>query len=138
MRRNVRRLNREIGNHSANLPVAAQISLPLSLPTSYQPRAEEKHIVNNLLNTHDGDDYQDNDEDGGNNSSGMISSHPVGQGSSPLNLSSFEHQPQQQYRSASKQLQNNSGKKKVRKAVNLSGKFNSAFFLLIFLIFPSF
>lgn len=48
MRRNVRRLNREIGNHGSTLPVAAQVSLPLALPTSYQPRNEEKKLVSNL------------------------------------------------------------------------------------------
>jgi hypothetical protein len=42
MRRNVRRLNREIGNHGSSLPLSTQVSLPLSLPTSYQPRSLEK------------------------------------------------------------------------------------------------
>lgn len=48
MRRNVRRLNREIGNHGSSLPVSTQVSLPLTLPTSYQPRSQEKKIINNL------------------------------------------------------------------------------------------
>jgi hypothetical protein len=48
MRRNVRRLNREIGNHGSSLPVAAQVTLPLTLPTSYQPRSLEKRIINNM------------------------------------------------------------------------------------------
>ncbi len=48
MRRNVRRLNREIGNHGSSLPAQTQVSLPLALPTSYQPRGEEKKLVNNL------------------------------------------------------------------------------------------
>lgn len=48
MRRNVRRLNREIGNHGSSMPVSTQVSLPLALPTSYQPRTEEKKLVNNL------------------------------------------------------------------------------------------
>jgi hypothetical protein len=48
MRRNVRRLNREIGNHGSSMPVSSQVSLPLALPTSYQPRTEEKKLVNNL------------------------------------------------------------------------------------------
>lgn len=48
MRRNVRRLNREIGNHGSTMAAATQVSLPLALPTSYQPRTEEKKLVNNL------------------------------------------------------------------------------------------
>ncbi len=48
MRRNVRRLNREIGNHGSSLPVSTQVSLPLTLPTSYQPRSQEKKIINNM------------------------------------------------------------------------------------------
>lgn len=48
MRRNVRRLNREIGNHGSSLPVSTQVSLPLTLPTSYQPRSLEKKIINNM------------------------------------------------------------------------------------------
>ena len=50
MRRNVRRLNREIGNHGSALPVSTQVSLPLSLPTSYQPRSLEAKIMNEIKN----------------------------------------------------------------------------------------
>lgn len=48
MRRNVRRLNREIGNHGSSLPVSTQVSLPLTLPTSYQPRSLEKKVMDNI------------------------------------------------------------------------------------------
>lgn len=48
MRRNVRRLNREICNHGSMLPVSTQVSLPTALPTSYQPRTVEKKLVSNL------------------------------------------------------------------------------------------
>lgn len=48
MRRNVRRLNREIGNHGSSLPVSTQVSLPLALPTSYQPRSLEKKIMSDI------------------------------------------------------------------------------------------
>lgn len=51
MRRNVRRLNREIGNHGSSLPVSTQVSLPLTLPTSYQPRSQEKKIISNMKST---------------------------------------------------------------------------------------
>jgi hypothetical protein len=51
MRRNVRRLNREIGNHGSSLPVSTQVSLPLTLPTSYQPRSQEKKIINTMKST---------------------------------------------------------------------------------------
>lgn len=37
MRRNVRRLNREIGHHAASLTNPTAV-IPLSVPTSYQPR----------------------------------------------------------------------------------------------------
>lgn len=37
MRRNVRRLNREIGHHSASLTNPTAV-IPLSVPSSYQPR----------------------------------------------------------------------------------------------------
>lgn len=48
MRRNVRRLNREIGNHGSSLPVSTQVSLPQALPTSYQPRSQEKKIMSDI------------------------------------------------------------------------------------------
>ncbi len=48
MRRNVRRLNREIGNHGSALPVSTQVSLPFTLPTSYQPRSQEAKIINEM------------------------------------------------------------------------------------------
>lgn len=48
MRRNVRRLNREIGNHGSALPVSTQVSLPLTLPTSYQPRSLEAKIIHEI------------------------------------------------------------------------------------------
>jgi hypothetical protein len=48
MRRNVRRLNREIGNVGSNLSASSKVSLPLALPTSYQPRSLEKRIISNL------------------------------------------------------------------------------------------
>eukprot|EP00981_Chlorochromonas_danica_P001239 scaffold268_cov210-Ochromonas_danica.AAC.34 len=51
MRRNVRRLNREIGNYGSTLPVSTQVSLPLSLPTSYQPRSVEKTIIHNIADS---------------------------------------------------------------------------------------
>ena len=37
MRRNVRRLNREIGHHAASLSNPTAV-IPLSIPSSYQPR----------------------------------------------------------------------------------------------------
>ena len=58
MRRNVRRLNREIGHHAASLSNPTAI-IPLSVPSSYQPRnliEKQKKLkaedgLNNLGNT---------------------------------------------------------------------------------------
>lgn len=64
MRRNVRRLNREIGHHASSLSNYTAV-IPLSAPSSYQPRSkasEKRNSTNNMALGYTGSmlDYNDN------------------------------------------------------------------------------
>jgi hypothetical protein len=109
MRRNVRRLNREIGNHGSALPVSTQVSLPLTLPTSYQPRSLEKKIINTMKNVVGNDSNNPHSMMANNNNNHLVSHIPSdlkssfpsygGPPGSPSSNSSMSDGPRHQYSS---------------------------------------
>jgi hypothetical protein len=114
MRRNVRRLNREIGHHAASLSNPTAV-IPLSVPTSYQPRKPyEKKGAAAAAQVPAQVDYLDGD--------GMLGAQGYEGGEN-----SGASKPR---KSALKSAEG--GKKKgVRKAVNLAGRY-------LAVTFPSF
>lgn len=122
MRRNVRRLNREIGNTAASLPASTQASLPLALPTSYQPRSQEKKTLVDTVKTDKGHSETD--------SSATSSSLPLEDPSQLASQNGGDRLNSTNFMNNNNLKQEQKPKKKnVRKAANLSGKF---IFLIIF------
>lgn len=123
MRRNVRRLNREIGNHGSSLPVSTQVTLPLTLPTSYQPRSQEQKIIDDMKTAVNQP-----------SSTGQSSSSPASGDAGSVNSEEGSKKPLE----IIPEKKISSKKKSARKAVNLSGKLsisNLLFYpLIIFFI----
>jgi hypothetical protein len=148
MRRNVRRLNREIGHHAASLSNPTAV-IPLSVPSSYQPRKqyEKKSTATaaaaaaaaaaantasssssslggagaggGSMGPGDGEDESDNDDSNTGRGPGM----PAAGAGAGSHLYGSGMLPK---KSALKSAAANDGTKKkgVRKAVNLSGALN--------------
>jgi len=108
MRRNVRRLNREIGHHAASLTNPTAV-IPLSVPSSYQPRKPyEKKSAAVAVDALD--DAQCGDS-----------------------VSSYTNEG----KGGKKAKAEGAKKKGVRKAVNLSGAFDVCFAVFVLLIFAA-
>jgi hypothetical protein len=124
MRRNVRRLNREIGHHAASLSNPTAV-IPLSVPTSYQPRKayEKKSALQNAANAAAAAaaslDYMDGD--------GMIGAQGFEDGVGGADGTTAGGKP----RKSALKAADGTKKKGVRKAVNLAGKFTIHFFVRV-------
>ena len=113
MRRNVRRLNREIGHHAAALSNPTAV-IPLSVPTSYQPRKpyEKKSAISAAVAAQASVnmDYIDSDSMLGANGYETLGENTTTGSTTKSKKSSLKSA-------------DGTKKKGVRKAVNLAGKY---------------